>query len=239
MNKLFIFLIITFSFSKEWIKINSFENNITFNKTKYSFERDSIYLKTKPFLIHKYETTNNDVCKYFKATKNKLSKVYCQKDIANLPAVNLSYKTAKKYCKFIGARLPTEEEWIVAASVSQKDNKIFDTKKNHFYFYPTKNYPLTKKVMNYYHLESDEIDSMDLVEVNQTIPSFNGIYGLIGNVYEMTSSTYENKDFIIIKGGSFLEYNKLDFLKTTFEDSIKKDSISYSQVGFRCVKDIK
>ncbi len=239
MNKLIILLIITFSFSKEWIKINSFEGNISIPVSKYSFERNSIYIKTNPFLIAKYETTNNDICQYFKITKNKLSKFYCQKYIKNLPAVNISYKIAKNYCKFIGGRLPNENEWIVAASVSQKNNKIFNTKKNHFYFYPTKTYPISKKVMKYYHLLDNEIDGMDLIDVKQTIPSFNGIYGLIGNAYEMTSSNYKNKNFIIIKGGSFLEYDKLEFLKTTFIDAIKKDSFGYSQVGFRCIKDTK
>jgi formylglycine-generating enzyme required for sulfatase activity len=229
----------TYSFSEEFIKINAFEGDIKIKPSKFNFEKKEIKLKTKPFLIQKYEVTNKELCKYFKNKKNsKLLEDYCQKDIANLPAVKISFEKAQDYCKFIHARLPTESEWIVAASVSQKDNKIFETKKNKFYFYPTKNYPISEKVRKYYHLKDNFIESMDLIEVNQTFPSFNGIYGLIGNVYEMTSSNYDNnKNLIIVKGGSFLEYDKKEFLKTTFIDVIKKDDLRYSHVGFRCVKD--
>ena len=231
--------LITYSFSGEFIKIDSFEGTIKIKPSKFNFERKEIKLNTHPFLIQKYEVSNVDICKFFQKTKNKLAKYYCQKDTANLPATNISYKMAQNYCKFISARLPSENEWIVASSVAQKDNKIFGTKKNHFYFYSTKEYPISDKVVKYYNLDDNYIESMDLIEVNKTTPSFNGIYGLIGNVYEMTSSNYDNnKNLIIIKGGSFLESDKKEFLNSTFIDVIKKDSFGYSQVGFRCVKDI-
>lgn len=239
-NFLFILLLITYSFSEEFIKIDSFENKIKIKLSKFSFEREEIYIKTEPFLIQKYEVSNKNLCKYLQNTKNKLSKYYCQKDISNFPATNISYKIASNYCKFIKGRLPSENEWIVAASVSQDDNKIFETKKNRFYFYPTKEYPVNQKVVHHYNLEDNFIESMDLVEIDKTFISFNGIYGMMGNVYEMTSSNYNNnKNLIIIKGGSFLESDKKEFLKTTFIDTIKKDNFGYSHVGFRCVKDIK
>ena len=240
LNKfIFIFILVTYSFSGEFIKIDSFEGNIKIRPSKFNFERTEIKLDTHPFLIQKYEVSNANICKFFQKTKNKLAKYYCKKDISNLPATNISYKIAQDYCEFINARLPTEAEWIVASSVAQKDNKIFKTKKNHFYFYPTKEYPISDKVVKHYNLYDNYIESMDLIEVNKTVPSFNGIYGLIGNVYEMTSSHYhKNKNLIIIKGGSFLESDKKDFLNTSFIDVINKNNFGYSQVGFRCIKDI-
>jgi len=62
------------------------------------------------FYIDKYEVTIRD---YKKFNRNYIPPEGFENDL--LPVVNISYFEAEEYAKSIGKRLPTENEWILAA----------------------------------------------------------------------------------------------------------------------------
>jgi len=71
----------------------------------------------------------------------------------------------------------------------------------------------------------------DFVEV-ESAKKTGKLYGIFGNVWEMTKS---NNDKVILKGGSF--YTKKDYFFNPLLDNLvlKKYISSYEDVGFRCV----
>ncbi len=129
------------------------------------------------------------------------------------PVVNITYYEAMAYCEWLGAsdavhtyRLPTENEWIMAAGHMPKD-----------------------VVMNSNHTHTG------LTPVNaysQTTGACGGI-DFWGNCWEWTS-TQNASGLHIVKGGAW--DSSRDECRTEYSEAVRDPSSGYPNVGFRVVR---
>ena len=131
----------------------------------------------------------------------------------NYPVVDISYTDAVAYCQWLSVqdskheyRLPTEEEWILAAGHMPKDVS-----------------------MNSDHVER----GLTAVEAYaQTTGACGGI-DFWGNCWEWTSTTNANGEYIV-KGGSW--DSSRDACRSEYSDDARNGSEGYANVGFRVVR---
>ena len=131
----------------------------------------------------------------------------------NYPVVNITYYEAMAYCEWLGTsdaihsyRLPTENEWIMAAGHMPKD-----------------------VVMNSNHTHTS------LTPVNaysQTTGACGGI-DFWGNCWEWTS-TQNASGLHIVKGGAW--DSSRDECRTEYSEAVRDPSSGYPNVGFRVVR---
>ncbi|MCB0400359.1 MAG: formylglycine-generating enzyme family protein [Winogradskyella sp.] len=104
------------------------------------------------------------------------------------PVVHVAYEDAMAYCKWANRRLPTEAEWEAAAQGNNIDN-IF-TWGNDFE-------TLTKNANTWqgvFPVKNESIDGYELIApVKSYEPNSNGIYDMLGNVWELTSDLFNVK----------------------------------------------
>ena len=131
----------------------------------------------------------------------------------NWPVVNISYTQAEAYCAWLSMndtqhsyRLPTEEEWILAAGHMPKD-----------------------VVMNTNHVESG-LTAVDAY--SQTTGACGGI-DFWGNCWEWTS-TPNDAGLFIIKGGAW--DTSRDECRTEYSADARNGANGYANVGFRVVR---
>ena len=131
----------------------------------------------------------------------------------NYPVVNITYAEAAAYCQWLGEqdgkheyRLPSEEEWILAAGHMPKDVS-----------------------MNSDHVEKG-ITAVDAYA--QTMGACGGI-DFWGNCWEWTSTTNAAGEYIV-KGGSW--DSSRDACRSEYSDDARNGSIGYANVGFRVVR---
>lgn len=134
---------------------------------------------------------------------------YMEED-ANKPITSINWIQATGYCKDMGYRLPTVDEWEYACG----DNISFNNIDNYAW----------------YHDNSNRSQKIGLKKPN----SF-GLYDMLGNVWEFTSTNYDDQ-YIIAKGGSYID-DKYNCTVHSYLIVHKMDL--YDCVGFRLVKDIK
>jgi len=237
---------IVYSFSMDKILIDV--KQVTIPKLKGELSKYSYSVKNKkitPFYISKYEITNKDYNKYLKA-QNKKFKNYDEYEL-NEPVVNIDFYTAQKVCKFYKGRLPTELEWIVAASFKVAKSKCYEyLVKNRFYPYPTAKYPLNNNDPQIKCMlkDDDEIEAefigSELSEVEYSYENINGVYGMLGNVWEWVNSDriYFGKKYKVIKGGSYANFKEKIFFDSRISNFLVATS-KLKNVGFRCVWDKK
>ncbi len=160
----------------------------------------------------------------------------------NHPAVHISKSDAEAYCNHYKLRLPTEAEWEYAA-------------RGGLGLYPWgKNAMLKDKdgqmkwMMNVFQGASfpnegvAEDGFLGVSPVDAYDASAYGIYGMLGNVWEWTSSQFKTQNpkerHFVLKGGSFVdsidgEYNHKVTATTRMGNDLESGSIN---TGFRCVK---
>lgn len=79
-----------------------------------------------PYYIYKYEVTFKQFAEFVKETGYKAGgnwKKYYNKKTKNCPVVYITWNDADRYCKWAGAKLPTEAQWEFAAR--GKDGRIY------------------------------------------------------------------------------------------------------------------
>ena len=169
----------------------------------------------------------------------------------NHPVVNVSYEDALAFAKWVGKRLPTEEEWQYAASSGDGRDWPWD-----------KGLQVNKRIEYVTNtLTVEHLDGLDTGKVNigngildpvGTFPNGANPWGLedlVGSVWQMTNDIYDNgtNRMIILKGGSYYKpssswwYVQGGPRETHYRQVLLRVSGGFERnetVGFRCVADL-
>jgi sulfatase modifying factor 1 len=190
-------------------------------------------IEIKGFYMDICEVTVADFEKFVKSTgyktdaeKNGTSICYGGDSVANVtwrcntkgkirpaneydrPVIHVSYNDAMAYAKWAKKRLPTEEEWMYAASHKRGGR--------------------TKQIAWFTSLAGD------VHPVGKLKPNSLGIYDLFGNVYEIVNTTQEQQKLAKMKGYCFLDDADIDIEAY----AVTLMSGSSLIAGFRCIKDL-
>lgn len=205
------------------------------NDGKSESEKPAHKVTVKPFYMDVYETTNEQYAAFIKATGTKPPPEWENGNYsagkAKFPVVGVNWENADAYAKWMGKRLPTEEEWEFAARGTNN------------YLYPWG---------NSWQLGNANANgaSQNFMEVGRSKgASPFGIYDMSGNAWEWTASDFKaypngklpaafagKTNLKTIRGGSF-EATR-DFATTTYRIGwAATGAESYSRTGFRCAKD--
>jgi sulfatase modifying factor 1 len=118
----------------------------------------------------------------------------------NLPVTQLSLRGVEAYASWAGKRLPTEAEWMWAAS-QQGEHEAFPWGKE---MVPEGKYP-GNWWQGPFPYEDGVLDGFPgIAPVKSFPPAANGLYDISGNVWEWTNTKNASGEQYIIKGGSFL-----------------------------------
>jgi iron(II)-dependent oxidoreductase len=191
------------------------------------------------FLIDRYPVSNLDYHRFVMAA------VYYPRDTVNYlshwidgkyrqgqekyPVVNVSIEDARAYAEWAGKRLPTEDEWQLAAQGT--DGRLWPWGDE---FHGTK--------CNNSFNRSTPVDAFPKGE------SPYGVFDLVGNIWQITGDIYSNGThyFNTIRGGSFfkptsswwyVEGGPQPLSNTQILLLVSPGFDRSATVGFRCVKD--
>lgn len=200
---------------------------------KSEAEKPAHKVSVKPFFMDIFEIDNQSYDEYVDATNYKTPTHWKNGTYPGgqslFPAVGVDWEAADRFCKHFDKRLPTEEEWEFAARGSAN------------FIYPWG---------NDWKDGNANVGGKEFTEIGkfrQGASPF-GIYDMIGNAWEWTSSDFkpypgskaviEGANLKTIRGGSF-EATK-DFAAATYRIGWQASgAATYSRTGFRCVQDIK
>jgi len=180
-------------------------------------------VKLDSFLIDKYEVSNSEYGKCFEdgvCGPNELHESRPQDfNQPRQPVVFVTWEDAQTYCQWKGGRLPTEAEWERAAQGKDFGGAHFGKK----------------------------YDQGAPRNVGELSPNFNGIFDMMGNVYEWTLDWYGPVDASgvqgnprgpdagkdkVIRGGAW--NSPAHYLRVS-DRVARSPELRYSDVGFRCV----
>jgi serine/threonine protein kinase/formylglycine-generating enzyme required for sulfatase activity len=199
-----------------------------------------------PFFLDQNEVTNEQYAKFIEATGYLLPPSWQGKRYPagddKLPVTDVSWEDAAEYAKWAGKRLPTEEEWELAA------------RGNEGRLYPWGN-AWQEDVAN---IAKDENDKRRLAPVGTYLrgQSFYGALDMTGNAWEWTASDYKGyqgktlelpegyQNLKVIRGGSY--FSTPAQATATYRrgwPGTRKDwpegvTPDYGQTGFRCAQDV-
>ena len=179
------------------------------------------------FYMDKYEVTVNRYANFLQTTGRQEPKYWNQRSQAgaeNKPVIGTDWYDAYAYCRQYDKRLPTQEEWEKAARGT-------DGRK-----YPWGDAEPTDRYANYGKEFDFDLNSYDdrLMPVGsyEDGKSPFGIYDLAGNVWEWTSSDYEQR-VKYVRGGSWLDGPR-NIASATRNTAEPLTRVTFN--GFRCVQ---
>lgn len=213
---------------------------------------DSEPVRVEPFMMDVYPTTNAEFLEFVKEQPNwqktKVKKLFADDGYLSLwegdtdfgdlnpnaPVTSISWFAAKNYCESQGKRLPTMDEWEIAAMANED---LVDARKLESY---------NKYILRWYETPRTYNNS-----VGETFKNYWGIYDLQGLVWEWTSDfnsvfiTGESRkdsdfDSSLFCGSAAIGATDLKdyaaFMRYAFRGSIKA-RYNVRNLGFRCAKD--
>lgn len=202
-----------------------------------SDERPQHIVNLPAFYIDKYPVTNSQYKKFVEATGHQPPRFWDKSgnyppNKSDHPVVGVSFLDAQAYARWVGKRLPTEEEWEKAARGTDArrwpwGNKFDHTKAN--------------------------VRSKGTTPVGSFPESASpyGAYDMAGNVWELVDSWYElypnspenetvarllGKKYKVVRGG---DYNSGISSARCADRGVKKiNDAGGPSLGFRCVLDV-
>ncbi|NOG46246.1 MAG: formylglycine-generating enzyme family protein [Calditrichaeota bacterium] len=200
--------------------------------------------------MDKTEVTVAQYRKFAKATKRKVPK---QPDwnLDDHPVVNVAWKDAMAYAKWVGKRLPTEAEWeYVARGGSANYQFVYQNSQQY-----GKNYEnIADESMRRYKYHFPVVSGYDdgyvfTSPVGLFAPNKFGIHDLNGNVLEWCADWYSDKNpkveqknpvgpakgnYKVIRGASWNRSGK--YMSASYR-TFYNVSVRFDFLGFRCAKD--
>lgn len=173
------------------------------------------------FYIDTYEVTNAQYYEFVKATRYPpppyWSDGFYPAGTEDQPVTFVTWEDAAAYAQWAGKRLPTAEEWEIAAR--GRTGRLFPWGSS---------YAKQKVNLNYAESGIAPVGSSpeDVSEI--------GVYDLGGNVMEWTMTQYSDKnDFFVVKGGSWVSE---PFVARGANNTPSHVEYRLDHLGFRCVK---
>ncbi len=180
------------------------------------------------FFLDRREVTNQQYKAYVDAAGSRWPKNWTDgrfpPGLEHYPVMGVSYAEAESFCKWAGKRLPTEEEWEVAASGGQPQR-----------------YPWGEEFIEGYAVTKEKgVTGPTMVGAHPDGKSAYGVLDMIGNVAEWTSSTTPDtqdpeRTVHIAKGGCFFHGVASCAIASRFTDVT--GTLQLVGYGFRCVID--
>ena len=213
------------------------------------WDRDRRRHSVREYYIDKYEVTNREFRDFLRSLdpreaeqlmpyfwpKNENLERYYPEDRADHPVTGVTWAAANAYAKWAGKRLPTEEEWEIAARGKER------------YAFPWGN-----------AFDADLCNSRECrITTTLEVGSFPrgaspfGCLDMAGNASEWTSTDQDGNHIeemddkvrnMVIRGGDFREgadHARCDFRWMTPMDPYEGRNPSKKRIGFRCVKNVK
>lgn len=198
-------------------------------------ERPTHQVSVKAFFIDTHEVTNEDYEKFVKATNRRAPSTWKKGSFPagaeRKPVTGVTWDDANEYARWVGKRLPTEEEWEFAARGSEG-----------------RLYPWGNDWQQGSANANGAAESMADVAAHKGTSPF-GTYDMVGNAWEWTASNFKaypgrglpgsqpSGDLRVIRGGCY-ESTK-DYATTTYRAGWPaRGASTYDQTGFRCAKDV-
>ncbi len=185
-----------------------------------------------PFYIDKYEVTNEEYHAFVSDTGRPAPPHWVQGKIQRgrerHPVVNVSFEDAEAYARWAGKRLPSAEEWEVAARGPDRRKFPFGhafAEKENVFVCNSLEYGQSTKAPG--------TTPVDFFDVPNAASPF-GVFGMGGNVWEWTST--DRGGMKILKGGSFSTPQRAIRCSNILAEL---PALGFEDAGFRCVRDAK
>jgi formylglycine-generating enzyme required for sulfatase activity len=183
-------------------------------------------LSLPAFYMDKFEVTTKLYSQFLQATSRRPPDYWDQVNLTNdgdRPVVGVDWYDVDGYCRHYSKRLPTEQEWEKAARGT-------DGRK-----YPWGDNQPSSHYANYGKPNSNNVYKNRLASVGtyEAGKSPYGLYDMVGNVWEWTSSGGSRK---VLRGGAW--HFVSDFLHASYnERSDFPPTFRADSMGFRCAQD--
>jgi len=187
-------------------------------------EKPERLVTLEAFLIDKYEVSTKLYAKFIQAIGRSQPDGWSQQvalvGSGDRPVVNVTWHDADAYCRHYGKRLPTEQEWEKAARGTDGRKYPWGNEE------PSSRHALFNTTWNGYGTLAESYDSGK---------SPYGLYHMAGNVWEWTSSDYDNSTKVL-RGGS---WNSGPGNVRSAVRGRGQPMGRYAKDGFRCAQDAR
>jgi len=156
------------------------------------------------------------------------------------PAVHVTFDEAALYCRWLGKRLPTEVEWIMAAYTEQRQTPPQPFTRGQTYQYPIGDTPEGANCLRdcgnttAIDYSSKLTRGIGHARAGTTSAGVNGLYDMGANVWEWVNISDEQSKGT--RGGSW--WYGARQMQADYQ-TIKPRNMAVVYIGFRCVKDFE